>query len=439
LNGSKHQSDEAQCPIGARAAACFRDNTFDSHSKKPTFIGANAMAQTTKLECRHCDFSKQTSDNIPPGKSIACPRCRVPMEIIRPAGAIEDEKAPSFTDDLEPILSTRSARMKAAQKRALVSNRPPPFHQSRSFIAAVSVTAISLVVLVLFVLYRDTIGQLSRGMKDIESNRKKIVQNNVVPKPGKTKGGQTNSTNTAPANQVAGKKKEDPGPVVAPAETKVGDLVVSVSTASLVRIDGSANVQCLVLKLKITNTSQMPITFLSRSQPNIPVVLRDTEGKLYDRLGPLPPDETVIDPNQLFVDSIAFEEPAFGVEMQLEIPFPGGERPVHFRLPSRFIKRTMDVLRLGNLGQQPATAALPASSFQVADRKPHDPKKDLPHYAEVNADYQAGVDKLQVRSRGKGSNEAMLLLKRGKISLVNDLAKKYNLPADQIRRMIDEP
>ena len=137
------------------------------------FLGAHAMPQTTKLQCRHCDFHTKTSDDIPPGRSIACPRCRLPMEIIRPASAVEEVKPPNFTDDLEPIVSARASRIKAAQKRALVSNRPPPFHQSRSFIAAVSMTVIARGVLVLFVLYRDTLGQLGRGMKTIRDNRQK--------------------------------------------------------------------------------------------------------------------------------------------------------------------------------------------------------------------------------------------------------------------------
>jgi hypothetical protein len=397
------------------------------------------MAQTTKLECRHCTFQTTTNDDIAPGRSIACPRCRLPMNVIRPAGAIEDEKAPSFTDDVEPILSTRSARMKAAKKRDLVSNRPPPFHQSRSFIAAVSVTAISLVVLVLFILYRDTIGQLNRGMKDIRKNRENTVQTNLGPKPGKPKAGQAKPANAAATDRVAGKKKEDQAPVDAPGETHVGDLMVSVSTASLVRIEGQGGGQCLLLKFKVTNMSQTPITFPSRSRPEIPVVLRDTDRKLYDRLGTLQPEEAVIEPNQFFIDSVAFEEPPSGVDMQLEMPFPGGEKPVRFRLPSRFIKRTMDVLRIGNLAQQPAPSAFGGAPLQAADVKPRDPVKDLPHHADVNADYQAGVVKLQVRARGKNNNEAILLMKRGKAALVNDLSEKYKIPADQIRRMIDEP
>ena len=145
------------------------------------------MAQTTKLECRHCTFQTNTTDDIPQGKSIACPRCRLPMEIIRPAGASGEENAASFTEDIEPILSTRSARMKSAQKKNLVSNRPPPFHQSRSFIAAVSITTIALGVLVLGILYRNVIGQLNRGMKEIRDNRENRVGKNLPAVPGKPK------------------------------------------------------------------------------------------------------------------------------------------------------------------------------------------------------------------------------------------------------------
>ena len=299
------------------------------------------MARTIQLECPKCGFQPKTSGDVAAEKAIGCPRCRSLMESTRPASAIEEENTPNFTDDLEPILSTRSARMKMGQKRHLVSNRPPPFHQSRSFIAAVCVAAVALVVLVLFSLYRDKIDELGRGMKDIRKSRENSVQNSLSPKAGKAKGGQA----------VAGKKKGGQGPVDAPAETQVGDLVVSVTTASLAKIDGQGGTQCLLLKLRITNTSQMPITFVSRSQPQIPVELRVADGKEYKRLGPLEPVETVIDPKRLFLDSVAFEEPPTGVELDLKIPFPGGDRPVHFRLPSKFIKRTMDVVRLGSLAQ----------------------------------------------------------------------------------------
>ena len=287
------------------------------------------MAQITKLRCPKCDLHTETNDVVPAGKSIACPRCRVLMEITRPAGAVEDERAPNFTDDLEPILSTRANRMKMAQKRDLISNRPPPFHQSRSFIAAVSVTAIALGVFVLAILYRNVIGQLNRGMKDIRVNRENRVINNLQPKPAKPKTELARSTNGATAGGVAGTAdraagakqnpgpKEYQGPVDAPTETKIGDLVVNVSDAFLVKVYPGSLAQCLLLKIRVKNLSKNPITFVSWSQSENHVDLVDSEGKHLRRLDPLVPDPRLIEPDQSFEDRVAFEQAPLGFDLEI--------------------------------------------------------------------------------------------------------------------------
>ena len=390
------------------------------------------MAQTTKLECRHCTFQTNTTDDIPQGKSIACPRCRLPMEIIRPAGASGEENAASFTEDIEPILSTRSARMKSAQKKNLVSNRPPPFHQSRSFIAAVSITTIALGVLVLGILYRNVIGQLNRGMKEIRDNRENRVGKNLPAVPGKPKAEPAKPEDTATPERTA-VTKEDHGPVVAPAEKKVGDLVVNVSAAFLVKVYRGSRDECLLLKIRIKNQSQTPITFVSWSQPQNRVVLLDESGKRYNRLEPLVPEPAVIDPDQTIVDSVAFEQTPLGLDLDLELPVAGRQYPVQFRIPALLIKRTMDAA----FNEAPAPEQIlgaPRPATPVADSKPKNPLHD-----EVNAAYQERIDKLKVRVRGKNGNEAVLLMKRGKTAILNSLSEKFSVPVNELRRLIDEP
>ena len=407
------------------------------------------MAQTTKLECRHCGFKKQTSDEVPPGTTIACPRCRLPMEITRPARAVEEEAAPSFTDDLEPILSTRSARMKAAQKRALVSNRPPPFHKSRSFIAAVSVTAIALLVLVLFILYRDTIGQLDRGMKVIRDKREIRVATDLRLKPAKSKVELARPVSTAGDEREAGtttkaKTKKDQGPVVAPAGTRVGDLVVNVRSATLAKVSNDGGDQCLLVKVVIKNQSKKPYTFWSWSQPESRAVLVDSRGKQYNRLGTLVPDAVVIEPDQMVIDSVAFEETPFREQLALELELAGHALPIRFQIPGSMITRSMGAAFTNGPPQAPAAAGAAMAPPRQAPglgigQAPREPVKEDPLSREVNAAYEEGVNKLQVRSRGKIGNEAVNLMRRGKADLVKKLAEKHGLGVDELRGMIKEP
>lgn len=415
------------------------------------------MARTTKLQCSHCDFSKETSDEIPPGKSIACPRCRLPLEIIRPAGAVEEEKVPSFTDDLEPVLSARSARTKVAQKRALVSNKPPPFHQSRSFIAAVSVTAITFVVLVLFILYRDTIGQLNRGMKDIRVKRENRVVNDLRSKPLKPKvelarpvssvddDGATGSATKPPTTSIAkAKTKEDQGPVVAPAEAKIGDLVVNVKSAMLAKVYHDRGDQCLLVKIVIKNQSKKPYTFWSWSQPESRVVLVDSRGKQYQRLATLVPDAALIEPDQMVIDSVAFEETPFREQLELELELAGHALPIRFRIPGSMITRSMGA---AFANAQPPPAIAGAAPPQPPPQAPglgigqplRQPPKEDPLSREVNEGYNEGVSKLQARTRGKSGNEAVNLMRRGKADLLKKLAEKHSLSIDELRKMINEP
>jgi hypothetical protein len=408
------------------------------------------MAQITKLRCPKCDLHTETKDVVPAGKSIACPRCRVLMEITRPAGAVEDERAPNFTDDLEPILATRANRIKMAQKRDLVSNRPPPFHQSRSFIAAVSVTAIALGVFVLAILYRNVIGQLNRGMKDIRVNRENRVINNVGPKPAKPKTELAKSTNGATAGGVAGTAdraagakqnpgpKEYQGPVDAPAETKIGDLVVTVSDAFLVKVYPGSLAQCLLLKIKVKNLSQNPIAFVSWSQSENHVDLVDSEGKHLRRLDPLVPDPRVIEPDQSFDDRVAFEQAPLGFDLDLELGIAGRQRPIQIHIPGSLIKRSMDAAFVSAVGQQPA-GGMSSPTMGGANTIPGDTVKKSSLHDEVNAAYQDRVDKLRVRTKGKSGNDAITLMRRGKTAILNVLAKEFELPVDQVKRMIDEP
>jgi hypothetical protein len=401
------------------------------------------MAQTTKLECSHCGFGTKTSDDIPRDKSIACPRCRLPMEIMRPPGAVEEANAPSFTDDLEPVLSTRASRTKMAQKRALVSNRPPPFHQSRSFIAAVSVTVIALVVLVLFVLYRDTIGQLGRGMKVVEKNRlNKFQAPDLARKSEKPKLALAKPINIVDEDRGPGTKtKEDQGPVVAPAEARVGDLMVNVSAAMLAKVAYDNPNQCLVVKLRIQNQSKKPITFVSWSQPDYRVALVDSRGKQYNRLEPMVQDPAVIDPGEAVVDSVAFEETPLVGDLALELEVAGRERPIRFRIPGSLIRRSMGAAYDRGPAPQPIAAAPPppqAPGVGIGQALRPTVKED-PLSREVNEEYNDGVSKLESRKRGKGGNEAVNLMRRGKADLLKKLAEKHSLTIDELRRMINEP
>ncbi len=408
------------------------------------------MARTTKLECRHCDFRTRSADEIPPGKSVACPHCRLPMEIIWPVAAIEEEQVASFTDHVEESMPTEPARNGLAQKRDLLSNRPPPFHHSRSFIAAVSVTAIALGVCVLAILYRNVIGQLNRGMKDIRTNRENRVINNLQPKPAKPKTELAKSTNGATsaeiagtADRVAGTKqnpgpKEYQGPVDAPAETKIGDLVVNVSDAFLVKVYPESLAQCLLLKIRVKNLSQNPITFVSWSQSENHVDLVDSEGKHLRRLDPLVPDPRVIDPDQSIEDKVAFEQAPLGFDLDLELGVAGRQRPIQIHIPGPLIKKSMDAAFVQSMGQQPV-GGTSSPTMGAANTIPGDTVKKSPLHDEVNAAYQDRVDKLRHRTKGMSGNEAITLMRRGKTAILNALAEKFELPVDQVRRMIDEP
>ena len=292
----------------------------------------------------------------------------------------------------------------------------------------------------LFVLYRDTLGQLGRGMKTIRDNRQKRVATDLRSNAGKPHLEIAKPTIIVKDDKRPGTKtKEDQGPVFAPAETRVGDLVVNVSSAMLAKISRDNPNQCLLLKIKVRNESKKPINFWSWSQQDNRVVLQDSVGKQYNRLEPLVQGSVVIEPDQAVVDSVAFEETPLFAELLLELEVAGRERPIRFCIPGSLLKRSMGIVYERGPEQQPGAAASQPSQSLGTGAGLREPVKQSPFSAEVNAAYSDEVTRAKKRVLGMSSNDAVIFMRRRKAALVQSLAKKHGVTVDEIRKVLVEP
>jgi hypothetical protein len=361
------------------------------------------------------------------------------MQVVRPADDSSESKIADFTDDLEPIYEARAARMKAAQKRNLVSNKPPPFHQSRSFIAAFWLTVGALVLFVCGRLFYDKWMELDRTIQKLPEQRAKNIEKQAR-NPGKAKPAKSKETvakiEAAPA-RGGGKTAAKPPEIGL--EASGGGLTAKIRSALVLKISAGDEGECLQLVVNVRNTSNDPVRFTSWSEPDLSVVLRDRGGQRYERLPPRFVEPVVIQPDDGLTDKITFQPVPLQTELELELEVVGRTVPLRFLIPSTFARRSMGYA-FAEAGQPQLPAGPQGGLASVPPhRRPRDPRLDSPLHDPINRDFKAEVETLNVRKLGMNNNNAIITPKRRKVEIIEALAKKYQITTDEVRWLIDEP
>ena len=90
-------------------------------------------------------------------------------------------------------------------------------------------------------------------------------------------------------------------------------------------------------------------------------MLRDRYGNSYNRIAPAAKDEVEIKAGETITETLVFEPTAFGSEVTLDLPVPGGGKGFEFLIPAGFIDRGAPPAALA-ANQIPNPAAPPGLS-----------------------------------------------------------------------------
>jgi hypothetical protein len=231
----------------------------------------------------------------------------------------------------------------------------------------------------------------------------------------------------------------DDGRIRAPATKQIEDLAVGVSAARIGPIQFKDNRylsgEYLTLTLRITNLGRRPFDYKSWSQRKIGVMLRDQNRNYYNRIMIEDPPivEQSILPGQTIVDVIAFEPPLklFGY---LELDLPSHIYISYlFNIPGMLIERGESPKPPQIRENTPPPPTPPVPPTQVY----YDPEADPQIRSRVIADYRNDAKVIERKVNGMGFDHGRKFKLLSYDKLIDELAAKYNLTADQIRRIVN--
>ena len=357
------------------------------------------MPLTTALQCPHCGHSAQTTKSISTGAAIRCPACvavfrigqdsgnramRVPsgggLEKNRLAELLaEDTKPVSRRDDCVDIrvlndhgdrLPPRAAGPVAAKEKIKLDHKPLVWHKSRTMFAGVLLAVAVLAGYGFFRWYTDTVVELdaaaaTAGVKRTEK-MKELAGGLGKPKPARKfmgPGSSAAASPFAPGSVPASPLQNTAAPApastrtTAPATQRIGDLVVGVAAAQLVKSQPTYD-EILRLTLRVTNLSAKPVVYTGWAGPNLIVTLKDQNGNYYNRIASGTPAEQAIDPSRTITDTLEFEKPlAGGAILDLDLPTTG--KAYEFRIPAAFIQRAQPTVAVATVAKKGGRGARP--------------------------------------------------------------------------------
>jgi predicted Zn finger-like uncharacterized protein len=424
------------------------------------------MAVTTKLECAHCGAALRTTKIMLPGAKVKCPKCKNLFQVHASddAGLVETiplgddgdalvlDAASSYDDTKAIVVESGRLPSRADGKRGVPAPARPaaatptkkldsieggaPFSGTRGIIVGIAgVFGVSLIAGFLW-WYVSTVKALdTAAVKDGSAVHLKI-ESAAAPVQASTK-----DETKATAVVIAAATTPPPSDrTTAPNTAEMGDLVVGIATARVGPLEQGDGRSYLTLGLRITNQGVRPFKFMSWSETDVAVILRDRFGNYYNRVSSGASKEVSIKPHETITERLVFEPVPVGRELTVDLPIAGSEKPFKFLVTAGFIERAPIGLStvvanqavpiappLGTASAPPPPAPTPAA--------PYDPEKDEKLRLKIRTDYNESMADINRRKLGKTTNEGLLYKRREVAKLWKRLAEENNLTEDQIKRM----
>jgi hypothetical protein len=412
------------------------------------------MPLSTSLQCPHCGIVATTQKVILPRTAVRCPnpKCKQTIHILPskvglvetipvvgdlPSAMIHELFTPDsppkpaprgsevdircFTDSNEPLPPRAEPPVRTGKKKVLLDGKPPVFHRSRSFIAAMMMAAATMVVLVYMSFFFDSVGAVVKGANNAGKKRGQQLEDLVAPAKPKEKPKRKAMIFPDAPPPPAGEKR-----VTAPATDQIGDMVVGVWSADFRRNDLSPPGDYLSITLRITNRSAKPMVYVSWSQAIMKATLRDFNRNFYNAIKAPPRDPVSIEPGSTITDTIEFEAPPRNIELELDLDVPG-KKSYLFRIPLAVIHN-----------QNPPAAAPWAKEPPPAVQKLPDPEHDPRICGAVKAAYRSGLARIRKRHSMRSPKAALAKVRTEEPDLVKELADQFSLKFNQIVRILGD-
>jgi hypothetical protein len=413
------------------------------------------MPLSTSLQCPHCGIVATTKKVILPGTAVRCPNpeCKQTIHILpskvglvetipvvgnlpsatihelftpdsppRPAPRGSEVDIRCFTDSNEPLPPRAELPVRTGKKKVLLDGKPPVFHRSRSFIAAMMMAVVVMAGLVSLSFLIHSVVAVEKQAANAGKKRGQQLQNLVAP--GKPKEKPKPKAMIFP---VAPPPPEGEKRVAAPATDQIGDMVVGVSSADFRRNDDqNPPGEHLSITLRITNRSAKPMVYVSWSQAIMKATLRDFNRNFYNAIKAPPQDPISIEPGSTITDTIEFEAPPKNIELELDLDVPG-KKSYLFRIP---------LVVIHNLNP-PAAGPWAKQPPPVVQKLP-DPEQDPRICGAVKAAYRSGLERIKKRHSMRSPKAALAKVRSEEPDLVKDLADQFSLKFNQITRILGD-
>ncbi len=423
------------------------------------------MPISTKLECAHCGCTLKTAKVMVPGAKVRCPRCKGVfniqasddnglVETIPIEGGEEPMELDAASAELAAVAPVRKKATRGADAPAItgpgrapgpvatagkkieLSGQAPSFRGGRSMFAAIGVSVAVVAVGAFVWWYVGQVKELDTVGKAAVEQRTAVIEKAAAP-PALAK--VSPKPTTAPPTLAV--TKPPPPRAIAPSTAEIGDLVVGIATAriGLVDLNGARNV--LSLGLRITNKSANPMKHQSWSRSEIKVVLRDRYGNFYNRIPQASPDEVEIKSGETVTETLVFEPTAFGSEVTLDLPVPGGGKGFEFLIPSGFIDRggpptSASAGQIPNPAAPLGVAPLMPKTTAAQPAKTEEPATDQKLAAKIRGDFKEALAEINRRRLGMSSNDSVTFRRRETAKAVKKLAKDNELTEDEVKRIV---
>jgi hypothetical protein len=340
------------------------------------------MPDKTTLECPHCKNVAQTTHSVRAGARVHCSRCKRSFRFSSPIESEERNPEPElrsigdvdlrefFTPESPPTpVSTKPIERSNGNGNGIVRERKrggtdQPFvqdpHANRSarskdvfiggekvrFVASRKGTAVVLIFLLLALGYGAilSVGWFMDYL-DWVAKGKQQAQERLFSEQKKAERAKANIKDVIPEKIVIPAKPKAVIPEEPPTEgdkpRKIRDMEVRVAIAGVGIFEKGQTEPRLVITLKVTNHSKLPMGFRSWSDPANKAELRDgtPNANRVSLIGSSAKAERNIEPGETIDDILVFQAPPplFGVNLILPLGI-SGER-FRFFLPREFIQR----------------------------------------------------------------------------------------------------
>jgi hypothetical protein len=410
--------------------------------------------------CPHCGILIRTTKLITPGAKARCPGCKLTFCLTPTEGSLV-ETIPIVGVEQEIVEVALPPRMRSTSKeppRINGAGAPQPvekskpldgerkllFQSSRKGIVATLLLFLAAAGYGFIRWYSDQIRELNGNINNQAAARKNKLLKYAD-------GRQSLANQGAPVGATAPLVDRDR--VIAPTTCQVGNLVVGVSACNIqqvtLRSGRTLPQNHTVFTIRVTNLYEGVFSYdgFNYADNNRPV-LRDQYKNYYNRLTSFdvqdPPFGAVMRKTDIphgvtITDVVVFEgEPPSLTELDLDLTIAPTVGMFKFHIPARLIQRpTAAIAMVPPAMGFPRPPAPPDAKLDQPPPPPipYNPEQDPQVIQKVTIDYRDGARAIERVARGKGYDAARSFRRSKTEQLLNELAEKYQLTFDQVRRM----